>query len=758
MTKYKVNYIKREEIKVKRAVVLLAGLVFMMFAMFSCVAFAEDQDQSVVLEDNGGLDDFGMPMIGAQDELLDVYGVLPVKNEFMKDVERLGYIHLLPDQDINWEADATWADLAGILAKMNEIKPGIVPEDIVFTASTEKLTYADLAKILLQLMKNKDKKKDADAVDHLNKLGIKVNKVNIYDNLSAAEMAHLFYKTLHQKQLNHDNSILQDLYIDNMQLAKHKILKLTRSAIEMEYIGTYTLANGATIFQKDENGELTPISYKALAVGMKNAYLIVDSNNLVKNVIVDGPYAPRDIRVLLSSSLSSTGGSTSYDFASVKLSGDQGIKVLAKDIEGDHVIADVAANVPVTFTLANGNIYCDGVLVGPRAFVAANSATSQTTIYSTTRGGKNPKYDGNFEIAPSPTVGKLNLINELYMEDYLHRVVPSEMPGSWAVEALKAQAVAARSYAYNNVLDSGYESQGANVDDSVNCQVYNNSAETANVIVACDGTAGIIMTNNGECITAYYSSTGSGYSAANENVWHNSANNAFPGVPMPYCRALPQIPGYTYPSWTDEAALLAYFKEVPRAGYDFVSPYYRWWINMTRTELENTINKNMPGRRNADKVLGTNFVQTIAGPDPLTPGFSIGKLLEMKVIQRGEGGNIMILEIRGTNGTWRILKEYNIRFSIKPTKIDTSSTRNIMLNFHTGTASANYSILPSSFFSFEVRTAVDGSINDVTFYGGGNGHGVGMSQYGAKGMAERGLTFDQILHNFYSSVELTDLW
>ena len=736
----------------KRTLILLSGLVIMMIALFGGIALAEDQEQTAVVEAYG-FDDFGMPVIGGQDEQLNDLGVLPVKNEFLKDVERLGYIHLLPEQEINWEGLATWSNLAAILAKMNEIKPGIVPENIIYTASDDAITYADLAKVLVQLMKHKDKMKDDQAVQHLNKLGIKVNKVNIYDNLSAAEMAHLFYKTLHQKQLNHDNTILNDLFIDTIKLAKHKILRITSNTIEMEYIGKYTMAPGVSVFQADQDGNLEPISYKALTVGMKNAYFIVDSNNLVKSVIVDGEYAPHDIRVILSSALGSTGSTTSYEFTSVVLAGDRGITVMTKDFEGDHVIANLPANVQVTVTNVNGDVYVNGAYAGQRVFVAANDPLNQTTVYTTTRGGKYPKYDGNFEITPTAS-GKLNLINELYMEDYLHRVVPSEMPASWHVEALKAQAVAARSYAFNQVMNSGFEGQGANVDDSVTCQVYNNSAETPNVIAACDGTAGIIMTHNGECITAYYSSTGSGYTAANENVWADASTGAFPGVPLPYCRPLPQIPNYVYPSFNDEAALLAYFKEVPSAGYDIISPYYRWWINMTRTELENTINKNLPLRRKADP----KFIQVVAGLDPLAAGFTIGTLLDMRVIQRGEGGNMMVLEVQGTNGTWRILKEYNIRFTIKPTKVDTSSTRNILLNFHTGTNSANYSILPSGFCSYEFKRNADGSIVDVTFYGGGNGHGVGMSQYGARGAAERGLSFEFILKGYYSNVELKHLW
>lgn len=736
----------------------LSGIVIMtIITIFSMAVLAEDVDVNTVVNE---LDELGVPVFGVQNELESWRPVQTSKNEYAKDVERLANLHLLPEGDFDWSANATWQLLAGILVKLDQLKPGIVPANLQYNASSDQITYADAAGILIHFVEKGNKHKPADGIHHLNKLGINVNKVNIYDYITGEELAHLLIKTLHHKQILHKKSMLEDVYIANFKLAKQKILKITSTQVEMEYQGVFTFAKNMTVFQDDLKGNLEPISVSTLAVGMKNAYLVVDENNLVQNIIVEGLYAPKFVRVLLSSALTSTGGSSSYDFTSIKLSSSNGLNIMTKDAMGDHLVEAIPAGVQALFTNVNNEVFYNGVSLGQRVFIVPNDVTtSQLTVYSTTRGGKNPSYDGVMEVVPSTTTGKLFLINELYMEDYLHRVVPSEMPGSWPVEALKVQAVAARSYAYNHILQSGYENRSANVDDSTSCQVYNNSAETANVITAVDGTTGLIMTYQGECINALFSSASSGYTANNEEVWSNASDNAFPGIPTPYTRALPQIPNYVYPDFNDEAAILAYFKEVPRQGYDYISPYYRWWINMTRTELENTISKNLPARENADRILGCDFVQTISGLEPI-PGtpFSIGKLLDLRVIRRGEGGNIMILEIVGTNGVWRVLKEYNIRFVVKPTKADTSSTRNILLNYHTGTSYANYSILPSTFCSFDIRRADDGSIIDVNIYGGGNGHGVGMSQWGTRGQAEQGRGWEDILRSYYSGVDFVKLW
>lgn len=737
---------------------LLSGIVIMtIITLFSMVVLAEDVDVNTVVNE---LDEFGVPVFGVQNELDSVLPVQTSKNEYAKDVERLANLHLLPQGDFDWSADATWQMLAGILVQLDQLKPGIVPANLQYNASPDKITYADAVSILIHFVEKGNKHKPADGVQHLNKLGINVNKVNIYDYLTGEELAHLFIKTLHHKQITHKKSMLEDVYIANFKLAKQKILRITSTTIEMEYQGQFTFAPNMTVFQDDLNGNLDPISVGKLAVGMKNAYLVVDENNLVQNIIVEGQYAPQYVRVLLSSALTSTGGSSSYDFTSVKLASNNGLSISTKDAMGDHVVEVVPANSQVLFTNVNGEVYYNGLSLGKRVFITPNDlTTSQITVYSTTRNKINPSYDGTMEIVPSNAAGKLYLINDLYMEDYLHRVVPSEMPGTWPVEALKVQAVAARSYAYNHVLDSGYESRSANVDDSTSCQVYNNSAETPNVIEAVNGTVGLIMTYQGECINALFASASSGYSANNEEVWSNAADNSFPGIPTPYTRAMPQIPNYVYPDFNDEAATLAYFKEVPRQGYDFISPYYRWSINMTRTELENTISKNLPAREAADRTLGCDFVQTISGLEPI-PGtpFSIGTLLDIRVIRRGEGGNIMILEIVGTNGVWRVSKELNIRYVIKPTKADASSTRNILLKYHTGTSYSNYTILPSSFCSFDMVRAADGSIIEANIYGGGNGHGVGMSQWGTRGQAEQGRGWEDILRSYYTGIDLIKLW
>lgn len=107
----------------------------------------------------------------------------------------------------------------------------------------------------------------------------------------------------------------------------------------------------------------------------------------------------------------------------------------------------------------------------------------------------------------------------------------------------------------------------------------------------------------------------------------------------------------------------------------------------------------------------------------------------------------MEIEIAGTKGTYRIIKEYNIRFTLRPVSVD--GTSDIILKRHDGSVLKNYAILPSAFVVFDLRHGSDGKIESVLFRGGGNGHGAGLSQWGTRGLAGAGYGFREILEHYY---------
>jgi SpoIID/LytB domain protein len=345
------------------------------------------------------------------------------------------------------------------------------------------------------------------------------------------------------------------------------------------------------------------------------------------------------------------------------------------------------------------------------------------------------------------------------------------MPASFGLEALKAQSVAARTYALSDYYSNRYAKKGFHVDDSTLSQVYNNSAENALTTQAVTETSGVIMESNGELVDARYYSTSGGYGAAKHEVW-SDANGQFPGTPISYLTAK----SYVYDpannsqmlniNTQDEAALNAFYKNLSYTGYDSTSLYFRWKVSFTKTELENTINQNLAARYAADpKAILTkdatgNFVQKAI------PTAGIGTLQDLYVTKRGSGGNMMELVVVGSTGTYKILKEYNIRFTVRPSKTYTLGTADVLLYRAKGGSTTydatgtikNNSILPSAFASFDIAKSTTGAITSVTFFGGGNGHGVGFSQYGASVLGGKGWTYDQILNAYYNGMALINVY
>lgn len=132
--------------------------------------------------------------------------------------------------------------------------------------------------------------------------------------------------------------------------------------------------------------------------------------------------------------------------------------------------------------------------------------------------GGYPKYRGKFEITK---YGKnsLLLINIVKLEEYLKQVVGSEMPQSFGLEALKIQAVVARTYAVNAVVTDKYKKYKFDLVDTVASQVYNNKDESEIVEKAVNKTKGKVLTHEGEIIPAFFYSTSGGYSSTPKEIW-----------------------------------------------------------------------------------------------------------------------------------------------------------------------------------------------------------------------------------------------
>jgi len=333
------------------------------------------------------------------------------------------------------------------------------------------------------------------------------------------------------------------------------------------------------------------------------------------------------------------------------------------------------------------------------------------------RHNTNPRYRGVIEVAREP--GGYSVVNVLCLEEYLYAVVPSEMPSGYGLEASKVQAVTARSFAVHQVMANRFHALGGNIDDSVMSQVYNNIAENDISIEAVEATRGLVLWYGDQVVQANFFSTSAGMTANSGEVW--AFGQVFPGATPTFLRARPQGINNMPSSLSNEAQAAAFFRrrDFPEA-YDSHSPWFRWYVEMTAAEIAASVNAR----------------------------HSVGNLEALQVVSRGEGGNIMELKVIGDKAEVVIVTEFNIRNALRPARA-ADGERDIPLRRGDGSVLLNHSMLPSAFFSFEKQFDEEGVLETVFFFGGGHGHGVGMSQNGVRGMVERGYGFEDILAHFY---------
>ncbi len=366
---------------------------------------------------------------------------------------------------------------------------------------------------------------------------------------------------------------------------------------------------------------------------------------------------------------------------------------------------------------------------------------------------QSPAFRGVFEVSRNEN-GKYNVVNEVNIDDYLYGVVPSEMLTAYGVEAAKVQAVTARSYAKNQILANRFHQYGATVDDSVSSQVYLRIPETDVSIKAVNETKGQCLTYKGEPISANFFSTSSGVTANGGEVWADSVTKQFPTVTHEYLKSVKQFEGDKYGDLSKEENAAAFFKAKDINAFDSSFPWFRWSVTMTGAEIAATINATIKGRYD----ISPQLIKTLQPNNTYRsrPISTIGDLVDLEVTKRGESGNIMEMKVTGTKATVKIMTEYNVRALIKPSQ-QIKGAKPIVTTKKDGSTNNNYSIMPSAFYTMDKKTNGNGVVTSVTFYGGGNGHGAGMSQNGVKGMIDKGYTFEKILQHYYPGTEISNL-
>ena len=357
---------------------------------------------------------------------------------------------------------------------------------------------------------------------------------------------------------------------------------------------------------------------------------------------------------------------------------------------------------------------------------------------------------------------RMTAINTVDLEEYLCGVVPAEMPASYAPEALKAQALSARTYAMTKI--SAHTDNGYALCDTIHCQVYKGyDVENAGVNDLVHQTEGEVICYQGTPIQAVFSASSGGYTENSEDVWT---------APVPYLRAVPEVAGeYGDNSWTKTVTLSELDALVKSKGENIgnvtdivitklATSGRVQEMKIVGTSGDVTLTKenvrtyfsgacgSLPskmftinGKGGAQGVTGEQNQTTPEPTTPQTPQTTPNSLKE----SAEQYGVTAITQgtLSGINGN-----TYQINGSqAKTTQTNTTSTAT---NTTTPSQATNgtYAI-----YDVNISTIQNGTF---VFSGNGNGHGVGLSQNGAQAMAQNGYSYIEILQHYYTGVTIEE--
>lgn len=325
--------------------------------------------------------------------------------------------------------------------------------------------------------------------------------------------------------------------------------------------------------------------------------------------------------------------------------------------------------------------------------------------------------------------GKNVIVNVVFMNNYLYGVISREMSPSWHQEALKAQAVCARNYAANNL--NKHADEGFDLCCNVHCQAYSGTRfETENSYAPVEETSNQVITYNGKLAELYYSASAGPRTEDVKNVWGNS---------VPYLVSVEN-------NYEDTANI----------------PNGIWTGSVTADEAT-TIMRNK--------------------------GYNVGEVQSIKATEYSENGRVIKLEVKGTNGTKVFEREACRTIFNTVTKsqmftvsgngeagesvpsVNTTNGKDVSIKKVNEivmlTAAGRATLEAKQLFvtngiyqkTYDITTNNGGEKNTAfVFEGKGWGHGVGMSQYGAKGMAEAGYKYVDILLHYFPGTNLENVY
>jgi stage II sporulation protein D len=338
-----------------------------------------------------------------------------------------------------------------------------------------------------------------------------------------------------------------------------------------------------------------------------------------------------------------------------------------------------------------------------------------------------PSYEGTLTIYN--TTNGLQIVNTLSLEHYLYGVVPGEMPANYAVEALKAQAVCARSYAVLAMQSPKYAV--ADVNDSTACQVYMNQNRDERCQLAVDATTGQVLTYQGQVVSGRYFSTSCGSLSDSKDIWlYPEELEELSHIQA----ALETIPSQT-PSLSDETAFRQFIDSPPTDTYiEENEAWFRWQTQISLEDISDAMRRCLKQRMSVNPKHFTLISEN--------GEVDFSDVSKVEIIERADSGVVKKIKITGQSQELTVSGEYNIRCLL-------SGGSDWTVTLRDNTQKSGLSLLPSGYF-YLVETINENTVTGYEIYGGGLGHGAGMSQNGARILAEKGYDYTEILNYYFN--------
>jgi len=333
------------------------------------------------------------------------------------------------------------------------------------------------------------------------------------------------------------------------------------------------------------------------------------------------------------------------------------------------------------------------------SIVSSKENTKAMTLFdkSNSIGYQDKKYPNQMDIYCCKNQ-KISVVNQTDMETYLLGVVPTEMPDTWNLEALKAQSVISRTFAYYRSLQAKKSGSYFDVTNDTFSQVYWGKRSSLNAPTAIKATKDEILTFQNRPIDSVFHSTSGGYTENNDKIWNGS----------PY----------------------AYLRAVPSPGEE-ISPHFAWCKKYTRDDFIKLLNSYLVSEKR-------NTIKSI-------------RLIEIK--EKGESPRVRKVSLETDIGIINLSgSEIQEIYSLKSTWFD------FLIFFYQNLHSYSTPLMNFFINNQDFNQKNNQSICTIYIYGRGWGHGVGLSQYGALAQARKGLLYPEILSKFFVGTSLSNVF